>query len=141
MEKEQASHPNPEIVTRLMTSVLDESAGTLKLYFTVSTGALVLFTNLLAGSHAPRPILAALAFSIFSFGASALFCLRLLLGVLKLRVMFVEAISVGESTQSMEGKIRVWSGEMKKYGKRMEWLFYIGVASAAVFVAAIVAVR
>lgn len=141
MDEERSRRPSADLVIRLLSAVLDGADGTLKLYLTVSTGAVVLFTNLLANSRGPRPILAILVLSTFAFGGSALVCLRLLLGLVKLRTILAEAFLTGMTLEAAEGKIRQWKKQMQRPAKWTEGLFYAGVGLAAIFVAAIVAAR
>ncbi len=131
----------PEFATRLLTSFMEEVSGTLKLYFTLSTGAVVLFVNLLAGSHAPRLALIPLALSIFAFGLAAVFCLRLLLALTKPRSLMLDALASGASESELKTKLDAWSAKTKKPAKWMEWLFLAGMAFAAIFVVVIVVVR
>ncbi len=57
MPQEQPSSPKIELIMRMFMSVLDEGSGILKLYFTLSTGPVVLFVNVLVISRAPRLVL------------------------------------------------------------------------------------
>jgi|SRR5882762_5321234 len=137
--QQQPYRPTPELAARFGSEIIGETVGALKLYFTVSTGALVLFINIVTASHAPRLILMLLTLSIFAFGGSSLFCLRLLIGLLQLRVMMVDAILSPEVTMAdVHGKIDVWSRAMRKLSKPMEALFFVGVGLSAVFVAVLV---
>jgi hypothetical protein len=72
---------------------LDETGGILKLYFTLSTGAVVLFTNLLVQSHVSSLVSAPLALSIFAFGGEAVLCLRILSALVQYRTIFGNALT------------------------------------------------
>ncbi len=130
-----------EVATRMLMSALDEASGALKLYFTLSTGAVVLFANLLAASHARRLVLIPLALSIFSFGLAAIFSLRLVLALANWRMVMTGALTTGASESELKAKLDAWGSAARKQGKRMELLFRAGMAFAAVFVVAVVAVR
>src|SRR5437660_12222884 len=104
MEEQQLYQLDPDLAFRLLTSALDESTGLLKLYFTLSTGAVVLFINLLVQSHTSKFVATPLALSIVSFGAEAAVCLRFLLVLLNYRVILADAITTGASTETVKQK-------------------------------------
>ncbi len=138
--QEQPSY-QVEVATRMFMSVLDEGSGVLKLYFTLSTGAVVLFVNLLATSHARRLVLIPLALSICWFGLAAAFCLRLLLALVNFRLLMTNALTTGASVSELKTSLDAWSSNARKQRKRMELLFWAGMAFTVIFVVAVVAVR
>jgi len=140
MQEQQQPH-KAEFATRLFMSVLDEASGTLKLYFTLSTGAVVLFVNLLVASHMPRLVLIPLALSIFAFGLAATFCLRVLLALTKPRSLMIHALGTGASESDLKTQLDAWSREAAKQAKWMERLFWAGMVFAAIFVVAVIVVR
>jgi|SRR5882762_1947875 len=137
MQDQQPSQPNVELGFRLLTSALDEAAGLFKLYFTLSTGAVVLFINLLVQSHASKLVAAPLALSIVAFGAEAAICLRLLSALLNFRVILGGGFTTGASPESVQQKMDEWRKRSMKQGRWLERFFWIGMAFALLFVAAI----
>ncbi len=138
MEEQQPNQPNVEFGFRLLTSTLDEAASVLKLYFTLSTGAVVLFINLLVQSRASKLVAAPLALSIVTFGAEAAVCLRLLVAMLNFRRILGTAITTGASPDKVEQQMDEWGKRAKKYGQWLEGLFWAGMAFALLFVAVVV---
>ncbi len=130
-----------EFAMRLLMSTLDEASGTLKLYFTLSTGGVVLFVNLLAASRASRLVLIPLALSIFAFGLAAALCLRVLLALTKPRSLLGDALATGASESELKAKLDAWGAESKKPAKWMERPFWAGMVFAAIFVIAVIVVR
>ena len=55
----------------LFISLLDQTAGLVKLFFGLNTGATVLFVKILTDSRSPTLVLSALALSILFFAVSA----------------------------------------------------------------------
>jgi hypothetical protein len=141
MNGETSGRLSPELATQLLSSILDGADGTIRLYFTVSTGAVVLFTNLIANAHGAKPVLAILVLSTFAFGGSALFCLRVLLGLVKLRTILAEGIMTSMSLEAVEVKVKEWTEASKKLGKWTEGLFHAGVVLAAIFITVLVFAR
>lgn len=140
--KVEEQEPNrAELVTQMFSSVLTEASGTLKLYFTLSTGAVVVFVNLLATSHAPRLVLVPLSLSILAFGLAAVFCLHVLSGLMHFRLLITGAVITRPPLSDFKTQIDAWTGTVRKQAKRMERLFWAGMAFAAIFVTTLVAVR
>src|SRR5438034_5585856 len=132
MQEQQLSQPNAEFAFRLLTSALDEFAGLLKLYFTLSTGAVVLFINLLAQSHTSKLVASPLALSIMAFGAEATVCLRFLFVLLNYRTILANAITTGASPDTVKQKLDVWGKRAKKQGRLLEGLFWAGMIFALI---------
>jgi hypothetical protein len=137
MQDQPVYQLNREIVLRLYTPVLDEMSGLLKFYFTLSTGAVVLFTNLFVQSHSPRLVSVPLVLSILAFGTEAAFCLRLLLSLASFRLILTSAVLIGEATETAEGRIDAWRKRAMKQGQWLERLFWVGMALAGIFVVAV----
>lgn len=117
---------NPELILRVVLSLLDEMSATLKLYFGLSTGAVVLSVNLLAGSHAPRLVRIPLALSIFAFGFAATRCLRVLLSLVGFRMLMARAASAAPDNALVEAEKQIadWAATARKQAKWMERLFW-----------------
>lgn len=130
-----------DIAVRMLASALDDVSGTLKLYFTLSTGAVVLFINVLIKSAVHKPILMLLALSIFAFAIAAALCLRMLLAMTGPRLLLANALASGEPESELRRKLTDWGNQVKKRGWIMEGLFWLGMASAAAFVIAVVLTR
>jgi hypothetical protein len=141
MQEQQAHKPNAELVSRMNMSALDEASGVLKLYFTLSTGAVVLFTNLLVQSHVSRFLAIPLALSIFAFGGEAALSLRLLLGLAGYRLILGNAFATGIAVEALQKQVDDWAKRHTKQAKWLERLFWAGMAFAVIFVALIVFVR
>lgn len=145
MQEQQQQQQQPqraELAARALMSFMGEVSGTLKLYFTLSTGAVVLFVNLLAASHAPRFVLIPLALSILAFGLAAAFCLRVLLALTEPWSLLIDALASGASESDLKTKLDAWSAQaVKPPAKRMERLFWTGMVFAAIFVVAVIVVR
>jgi hypothetical protein len=137
MQEQRPSGQNTEIGFRLLTSGLDELAGVMKLYFTLCTGAVVLFINLLVQSRTSKLVAAPLALSIVVFSAEAAICLRLLLGLMSFRLILADAITTG-ALPEMHQKLEAWLKELKRPAHLLEGLFWTGMAFALIFVVAIV---
>jgi len=141
MQEQQPYQPNVELVFRLLTSALDEGAGVLKLYFTLSTGAVVLFTNLLVQSRTSKLVAAPLAVSIVAFGVEAAICLRLLMALVKVRSILADGIATGAPPETVKKKMDGWNKRAKKQGRLLEWFFWTGMAFALIFVASVLWAR
>lgn len=127
--------------TRMFMSTLDEWSGTLKLFFILSTGAVVLLVPLVVAYHGPRLAQTFLALSILSFGIGSSSCLNLLMGLVNFRGLVTTALVTGMSELEVMDKLIAWDKEMKKQGKRVQVLLLAGMLFAALFVAMIVIMK
>jgi len=127
----------------LLTSVLDEATGLLKLYFGLQTGAVVLFVKVLTDVCVPTHVLAALATSIILFGASALVSLKLLQGMVEIRAKMLRSwADEGKNwSELFDAETREWQGAMGKAGKVMEWSFRLAILFAVIFVLGVLRTR
>jgi len=127
MQEQQTYQPNVEIATRLFMSVLDESGSVLKLHFTLSTGAVVLFVNVLAASHAGRLVLVPLVLSIYAFGIAALLYLGLLWSLVSFRKILTDAVLKGITAQAVKQQLDNGTPKLRKRRSgrkgcsRLEW--------------------
>jgi hypothetical protein len=124
---------------KLLVSLLDESASLFKLYLGLDTGAVVLFVKVLTDVHSSTIVLTALAISTLLFGLSALMCLKLLAGILKIRTRMVTEIvnTTPNWQQQLDSDIKKWQTDMKSAGKKMEWVFGLAILFAGIFVVGI----
>jgi len=141
MQEQQTYQPNVEIATRLFMSVLDESGSVLKLHFTLSTGAVVLFVNVLAASHAGRLVLVPLVLSIYAFGIAALLYLGLLWSLVSFRKILTDAVLKGITAQAVKQQLDKWDTETEEKAKWAKRMFAAGMVLAGIFVIAIFVVR
>jgi hypothetical protein len=130
------------IALEVWQKAVDDATGGLKLYFGLSTGAVVLFVNLLARVELSRVVLAPLAASILCFGFAAAWCLRVLMALSRVRIIMVQAIlSQNETAESIQKRVKDWEKKAQKPAKWMERLFWAGMAFAAIFVVAVLVAR
>lgn len=134
MAEQQLPQPNVEFTFRLLTSTLSDAAGLLKLYFTLSTGAVVLFINLLVQSRTSKIVAGPLALSIVAFGAESVFCLRLLQAFVRYQTILADALSTGAPPDTVRAKMADWGKQANKYGRWLERFFWAGMALAVIFV-------
>jgi hypothetical protein len=81
-----------DVEYRIVFGPLEEGAKFVRLILGLSTGAVVLFTNLLVSARLSRFTLAILAVSILAFGLSAIFCLLVMFKLLTARAIHAKAI-------------------------------------------------
>lgn len=140
-ESQQLSHVELDYVSKLFFSMLDDINNLLRLYFTLSTGAIVLFITVLAQLRASRIVLAPLVVSTFLFGLEALLCLRLLSHIITLRQTFAQAAMQKLPGEELKKKLDVWIPNVNKTGKWTERIFMASIIFAALFVLALLVVR
>jgi cytochrome b subunit of formate dehydrogenase len=139
--QEQQQPNRGEFVVRFGVSALDETGGVLKLYFTLTTGAVILFVCLLAAAESPRIVLLPLAVSVIAFAIAATHCLHVLIALIDFRILVLGAVASDASESEVERKITDWSAEAGKVAKQMERLFRVGLVFAAIFVIAAIVWR
>lgn len=88
-----------ETQVRIVFAPLEEAGKLVRLVLGLSTGAVVLFTNLLASAKFPRWLLAILLASLLMFGLSAVMCLFIMFKLLEARAIFAKIFT----EESMEG--------------------------------------
>lgn len=140
-ERQQPSQVRLDYVSELFFSMLDDINNLLRLYFTLSTGAIVLFITVLAQLKASRLVLAPLVVSTFLFGAEALLCLRLLSHIITVRQTFAQAAVKNMPSEELKKQLDVWTPKVNKTGKRTERIFMAGIIFAALFVLALFLAR
>jgi predicted RNase H-like nuclease len=128
-----------DAVIRLYISGMDEASSALKLYFGLNTGAVVLFVNLLATSHAPRLVLMPLGLSIFAFGLAAIRSIRLFVHILGARASIVMTVAdrakgKADWNEQFQKRSTKWQGDWAKDARVSRWLFNTGIICAGVFV-------
>jgi inner membrane protein involved in colicin E2 resistance len=125
-----------------VSRALDGATGALKLYFSLSTGAVVLFANHLARAHFLWPVLVPLAASILCFGFTASWRLCLLLASGNVRIIMGRGIADEKAPmENVRKGVRAWQKEARERAKWMGLLFWAGMAFAAIFVVVVVVVR
>ena len=85
-----------ETQTRILFAPLDEAGKFVRLILGLSTGAVVLFTNLLVSAKFPRWLLAILAASLLAFGLSAIMCLVVMFKLLETRGLYAKVFTTVE---------------------------------------------
>jgi hypothetical protein len=79
-----------ETQVRIVFAPLEEAGKFVRLILGLSTGAVVLFTNLLVSAKVPRWLLAILAASLVAFALSAAMCLFIIFKLLETRALFAK---------------------------------------------------
>ncbi|HXW55524.1 MAG TPA: hypothetical protein VEJ67_07240 [Candidatus Cybelea sp.] len=126
----------------LLNPVLDDTSGVLKLYFTLSTGAVVLFINLLAQIRTGKIALTLpLALSIFSFGGASVLCFRVLWGLVRYRQILVHAIATEQTPDSVKKAMDAWNKRATRHLIWLQVLFLAGMVFGGLFVVAILCAR
>lgn len=131
---------------RTLMAAMDGFSGTLKIFFALDAGAVVLFVNLLAKMHEPALVLIPLDLSIFSFGTAAILTVPAFLSLAKfhenLAIMIAnEAQGVTDWQGIYKRDVEAWE---KRYGNKLKWMgriFDAGVVFAGVFVLVITFAR
>jgi hypothetical protein len=126
----------------LLTAALDEATGLLKLQLGLQTGAVVLFVKVLTDVCAPKLVLAALAVSALLFGASALWCLDQLIGLVELRAKMLTHWVDDKSRPTMfEAEFKTWQAKMGTSGKLMYRSFLLAILFAVIFIVGVLVTR
>ncbi len=126
----------------LLTAALDEATGLLKLQLGLQTGAVVLFVKILTDVHSPKLVLAALAVSTLLFGASALWCLDQLIGLVELRVTMLNHWADDKSRSTMfEAAYKTWQAKIRTSGKFMYRSFLLAILFAVMFIVGVLVTR
>jgi len=109
-----------------------------KLLLGLSTGAVVLFINIVISLHSARWISAFLVISAISFGVAAVCCLRLLMRIIEIETIMVEAIQdTAEDWRSKYVPRVVRCTEQTTYNAAALQVFFVtGIAFAALFLLA-----
>jgi hypothetical protein len=127
---------SPEKTIDVLLAPVEELSKLLRLALGLSTGAVVLFLNLLNTAHARRGALAVLGAAIFSFGIAGTFCLRVLLRLVEARTVLsrgiLEQMTTGESKTF--DRLAAWQRKARRDSIVFAFFFDAGLFSAALFV-------
>jgi hypothetical protein len=117
----------------LMMASLDDLSGALKLVFTLSTGAVVLFVRLLTEVQISRWEIMAVGFSTFLFSLTSMFAIGALTRMGGLKVQYsLTLMELGSPEHTAETKSNI--DELVARGKRIYRVFKSAVAMAMLFV-------
>lgn len=113
------------------------------LVLALSTGAVVLFVNLLVAVRAPRWILWILGLAIISFGLAAVLSLRVLFFFLQLRLVLGDAFvsQRDDAAQTLQSKVDELKKKLKCEARFLEPFFYAAIFFAFIFVLALLVTR
>jgi hypothetical protein len=125
----------------LLLAPIHELASFHRLLLGLSTGAVVVFVNLLNGIHARRWITLLLVLAIICFGASAALCLRLLMHLVEVHSLVAEWIRKPVEERQNGEPFQVLLGKSERMADALGFIFAAGVALSAFFVIALWIVR
>ena len=141
MEREMNLQSKIETVTPESLALIDHYSGLMKLYFTICTGAVVLFVNAIFIAHVSLWALFLLAASTFSFGLTALLCLSLMTELISFRREMVEAAIRGAVPSEFNQRIDDWNLHISGTVRIMARIFNIAIIFAAASIAAVCVTR
>jgi hypothetical protein len=124
----------------LLTSLLNEVAGLLKLQLGLQTWAVVLFVKVLIDVHSPKLVLTALVLSALLFGGSALWCLEQLLGLVQLRATMFRHWA-GDKDAIFDVDYKSWEANIRHSGKWMYRSFLLAILFAVIFIIGVLVTR
>ncbi len=129
-------HVSQEKLVEIFSAPIEEMGKIVRLVLGLSTGAIVLFVNLLSSIQVDRWVSAFLVASVLSFGLTAIWCMRILLSLLGARTVITEGIQdESESWRvNVEQKIHSLKQEMTQDSKWIYYFFRAGVVFAATFI-------
>lgn len=117
-----------------------EVGSVVRLVFGLSTGAVVLFVNVLVYLHTYWWLLALLALAIVSFGVLAIRCLFILLDFanfsMKMAALLVDSTGDWQSKTTVE--LSTWQENAKAKGFAAQRMFVFAVMLTAAFVAGLI---
>ncbi len=124
-------------------SALTELAAALKLIFGVSTGAVVLFVNLLVGGRFPRAVSCILVASILCFAFAAIRCLNFHFSLVQVRIIMAQGLidQKPDFPGRFQSEMAKWQQITVKIGKLLNLSFTLGFLFAAAFALAFLFVR
>lgn len=127
----------------LLLAPVHEMASFYRLLLGLSTGAVVVFVNLLSGIQTRRWITLLLVLAIICFGAAAALCLRLLMHLVEVHSVVAEWIQKPiEERQNVEPfQLQVLLHKSEGMADALGLIFVAGVAFSAIFVIALWMVR
>lgn len=127
----------------LLLAPVHEMASFYKLLLGLSTGAVVVFVNLLNGIHVRMWITSLLILAIVCFGVAAALCLRLMMHLVEVHSLVAESAQKQiVEPQNLEAvQLLVLLNKFEKMADALGLIFVAGVALSAIFVIALWIVR
>ncbi len=128
----------------LLLAPIEELGKYFRLVLGLSTGAVVLFVNLLNTTRIQRGVAAILVTSIFSFGMAAMVCLHLVARLVQVRAILAHGVREDKElghTKTADQELKDWEKSAGREGKILMYCFNVGIFSASMFILFLVITR